>query len=99
MNEEGDFIENQDMGGADEHQSFADGADDGDENFGALANEGQIEVGFEEPDLEKHGFGNYSAEKQQKNLRDMFKVQSLKRFDAAGGMNQEIQLNQFAIRK
>ena len=32
------------------------------ENFGALANQGEIEVGFEEPNLEAHGFGNYSAE-------------------------------------
>ena len=29
----------------------------------------------------------------------MFKVQSMRRFDAAGGLNQKIQLNQFAIRK
>lgn len=29
----------------------------------------------------------------------MFKTHSMKRFDAAGGANQEIQLNQFAIRK
>ena len=29
----------------------------------------------------------------------MFKTQSMRRFDAAGGLNQKIQLNQFAIRK
>ena len=29
----------------------------------------------------------------------MFKTHSMKRFDAAGGANQEIALNQFAIRK
>lgn len=29
----------------------------------------------------------------------MFKVHSMKRFDAGGGLNQEIQLNSFAIRK
>ena len=69
------------------------------ENFNAMANGGEIEVGFEEPNIEVHGFGSYNAEKQQKNLRDMFKVHSMKRFDAAGGGGQEIQLNQFAIRK
>jgi len=35
----------------------------GDQNFGELANAGEIEVGFEEPNLEALGFGNYSAEK------------------------------------
>ena len=69
------------------------------DEFGALENGAEIEVGFEEPNLEAQGFGNYNSHKQQNNLRDMFKVHSMKRFDAAGGANQEIQLNQFAIRK
>ena len=35
----------------------------------------------------------------QNRLRDMFNVHQSKRFEAGGGNNQEIALNQFAIRK
>jgi hypothetical protein len=35
--------------------------------------------------MDAHGFGNYSPEKAQNNIRDMFKVHSMKRFDATGG--------------
>ena len=82
MDEEGNYLDE----AGDRADSGQEAPDFGaDENFNALANEGDVEVGFEEPNIEVGGFGNFNSEKQQKNLRDMFKVHSMKRFDAAGG--------------
>ena len=62
-----------------------------------------IEDGFEDVNAnqEVFAFGNFNQNTGlgQKNLRDMFKVQQNNRFEAKGGNNQEIHLNQFAIRK
>ena len=96
INEEGDYLE-----GQNDDFGEADAQDDGfKQEEGAGDAQPEIELGFEEATLEEgQGFGSFSAQKQQSNLRDMFKTHQMKRFDAAGGVNQEIRLNSFAIRK
>ena len=103
MNEEGDFI-----GGGDDGADMGEfGGDDGAGDLGDQAAQAaadheqppEMEMGFEDAGLDNHGFGNYSPEKAEKNLRSMFMAHNSKRFDAGGGADQKIQLNQFAIRK
>jgi len=61
--------------------------------------DGQVEVGLEEEQFEPKVSHLNTSVMQQNKLRDMFSVHQDKKFDALGGANQEIGLNQFAIRK
>ena len=93
INEEGDFI-----GGGDDGQDMMDDfGGGGDDPFDGLPHQDnpqvEMEVGFEEAGLQVHGFANYNPEKAQKNLKSMFQVHNSKRFDAAGGTDQKIELN------
>ena len=58
---------------------------------------GDVEIGFEEEHADL--MQPHLSAQQQNRLRDMFNVHADKKFEATGGANQEIGLNQFAIRK
>ena len=58
-----------------------------------------IEDGVEEAQLDDGGFGVFTQENPQKNLRDMFAQSRSRQFYAAGGDNQQINLGQFAVKK
>ena len=93
INEEGDFLEgqNDDLGDA---GAPDDGFQQEEMMNGAGDAQPEVELGFEEAALEEgQGFGSFSAQRQQSDLRDMFKTHQMKRFDAAGGANQQIHLN------
>ena len=52
-----------------------------------------VEIGFEEENYDNNLALNSSIQKTSNRLRDMFNVQSSKRFEVIGGNNQEIALN------
>ena len=74
INEEGDFLEgqNDDLG---EAGAGDDGFKQEEMMNGAGDAQPEVELGFEEATLEEgQGFGSFSAQKQQSDLRDMFKT-------------------------
>ena len=94
VNEEGDFLGDNEI--ADEHLQ-----DEVDKDIMINTQAEGIQHGLEETNIDVHGFAQayVSDSKQQNAMRDMFKVKQSRRFEAAGGINQHITLNAFAIRK
>ena len=95
MNEEGEIFEDQPKADAEVLEL---------DNFGdANVHEDPAEVvhGFEDANNEVNGFATnmLNDRQQQLNLRDMFKVEQSKKFEAKGGTDQQIALNAFTIRK
>lgn len=93
INEEGDVINNE----PDAEDGY-DGEPEGNLGLDDLVAPENVVVGFEENLMPLEGLVQ-DAKAAVNNLKDMFKIDATKSFNAFGGANQKIEVNPFAIRK